>query len=319
MTVAIATIATDGMIFGAADTMLTSGDIEFEPIRSASPNLGKIAPLTASIMALWAGDAAIQAEIILSHLQPMVKAAIDKEKRWLGVEEVVFMYIDAYNMVKHRRAQTQILSPLGLTFDSFISRQKEMSPEFVQKVGRALSEFALSPIETIITGNEPNPIGDGTRPRIYKLQNDDAVCYDFIRFAAIGGGSRHAESHLMLSRHCSLTPPAQALLATYIAKKKSEIAPGVGTETNFAVIGSALGAFNWLPEHIMNQCHAAYEEWKKREAASIKTAENEFDSYLMSIAQAATRDQAEAQKEQPQTGPSTTDAPTPPPAAPANP
>src|ERR1700677_3845679 len=40
MTVCIAAIANNGVIVGAADTMLTSGDVEFEPFRQSRPRFG---------------------------------------------------------------------------------------------------------------------------------------------------------------------------------------------------------------------------------------------------------------------------------------
>jgi hypothetical protein len=80
MTVCIASICNGNTIIGAADRMITSGDIEFEPALDSLPvpaglnpidrgsyNLNtKIFALTRYIVALTAGDSGLQSEILQS-------------------------------------------------------------------------------------------------------------------------------------------------------------------------------------------------------------------------------------------------------------
>ena len=81
MTVCIAAICRNGVVLGASDRMLTAGDVQFEPERE------KIFPLTTSIVALTAGDASLQDEL-MSKLRVEIDRRIDAEKRWLTVQEV---------------------------------------------------------------------------------------------------------------------------------------------------------------------------------------------------------------------------------------
>src|SRR6266446_8708177 len=85
-------------------------------------------------------------------------------------------------------------------------------------------------------------IGDEVSPHIYTIHNTHISCDDRIGFSAIGSGSRHAESQFMLARHAWNRDTAETLLLTYSAKKDSEIAPGVGEETDLFMIGPAFGS-----------------------------------------------------------------------------
>ena len=58
MTVCIAAICNNSVIFGASDRMLTAGDIQFEP------QLQKNYLLTSKIVIQVAGDASVQAEVV---------------------------------------------------------------------------------------------------------------------------------------------------------------------------------------------------------------------------------------------------------------
>jgi hypothetical protein len=73
-------------------------------------------------------------------------------------------------------------------------------------------------------------------------------CNDGIGFAAIGIGARHAESQIMLNKHSWNSPSVDSALLGYIAKKRSEVAPGVGEGTDVFTIGPVVGSLVILPQ-----------------------------------------------------------------------
>lgn len=284
LTVCIAAIADNGMIVGASDTMLTAGDVEFEPAYQESPRLGKITNLTGSVVAMTAGNAAVQAEIIFHYLFPAISAWLKANpNRFIPVEEIVQLYADSYNQLRHKKAEFAILRRIGLTYDTFHANQKSYSPEFVDRITRALSGYELEPVETIIAGIEPalNPMETFTR--LYVLNGEDWSCFDTIRYASIGIGSRHASSHFMQSRHGASSPMADTLLSVYVAKKKSEVAPGVGNDTNMFVLGPALGSFTWVRTEIQAELDATYQELKRKQACATSEANDRTKKYLDEI------------------------------------
>jgi hypothetical protein len=118
--------------------MLTAGDIEFEPQQS------KIQPITNSIVAMIAGDSAMQQEVLLSlgaEVIPRIKA---EPKTWLSVRDVVDWYARSYSNAKLKRAENAILAPLGLNHDSFISRQHELDSDLVHRFCQRTNKLRCS-------------------------------------------------------------------------------------------------------------------------------------------------------------------------------
>lgn len=238
MTVCVATRCHENIVFGASDRMLTSGDVEFEP------DTAKIIPLTTSIVAMTAGDSAFQAEIIW-QLFSTLKIRLEKEpKKWLSVRDVAYLYQYCRTEIKKKRAEVSLLVPLGLDQNSFISRQKEMAPDFISKLIKELVNFNVPSIETILAGV------DDQGSHIYTILDDDIRCDDAVGFSAIGSGYWHANSQLMLARYHYEAPMADSLLLTYMAKKRAEVAPGVGKGTDMFTVGPQLGSYTRivLPE-----------------------------------------------------------------------
>lgn len=182
MTVCVAAMCDQaGVVVGAADRMLTSGDIEFEPPQT------KIVALTSSIAALVAGDAAFQIEI-MSRVQAEISEHLKVDpKVWLTVAEVSKMYEKHYAAVRRSQAEFRILAPLGLDSNSFIDRQRLMNSELVQKLASELLNFEVPETATIVTGVDT----DGAH--IYTARNGIISCDDVVGFSAIGAGANHAD------------------------------------------------------------------------------------------------------------------------------
>jgi hypothetical protein len=276
VTVCIATICNGNMIFGAADKMVTAGDIQFEP-----PDI-KIAAITSSIAVLTAGSSVLHAEILLKlRAEVSYRLAVDPDT-WLDVSDIAALYGDYYNEVRTKHAERSLLVPLGLTSDSFIARQQEMSPDFVKQIGAELINFNPGTIEAIITGV------DNTGPHIWTIWNEQATCYDRIAFVAIGKGEWHAKSQFMLARYARFWEMPEALLLTYTAKKRAEVAPGVGTDTDMFYIGPRLGSFTWVGDHVIDRLEAIYQNVRQQEAQIVAGANTEVNQYAQELAEAAT-------------------------------
>ena len=144
MTVCVATICdlTIGeqrfgpMIIGASDRMITAGDVQFE-IQLQAP---KLLGVTNSIVLMLAGDMAIQAELA-QGVSADVKERLEADKSWMTVRFVAESYVRRYNEAKRWRAENSILAPLGLTLDTFVGRQREMSSRLVSELASDLRAF----------------------------------------------------------------------------------------------------------------------------------------------------------------------------------
>lgn len=299
MTVCIAAICETGTIIGASDRMMTSGDVEFEPDLDSiqKPDLPpqisrtfnantKIYPITTSIVFMTAGDSGFQSEIIQDVIGVINQQVAHDKTRWISVKEMVDIYLNSYNEAKAKRAQQLVFAPYGLTKKEFLSQSGKISTQIVSEIIKKIEQFdSYFPqshgIETIIAGIDLSlspPAEAIASPHIYCVYNGDSVvCCDAVGFAAIGSGSRHAASQFMLAGHSPYSSSSETLLLTYLAKKRSEVAPGVGEGTDTFVLGPNLGTFAMfrnLPDLNMKEIERIYEsvDLGQREAFRIGMA-----------------------------------------------
>jgi len=274
MTVCIAAIYNGNSILGISDRMITAGDVQFEP---PSP---KIVDVTNSIVVMTAGDANIQTQL-LNTISPIIINKVNAEpQKWISVSEVADLYRNTYIKIRSDLAEKAILSPYGLDYDSFISRQKSMSDEFVNDLSYKLRQFSIEAAHTIVAGL------DESGPHIFVVRNDNVSCDDRVGFAAVGIGSNHAISHFMLSGYTRSSPEPKALLTIHQAKKKSEASPGVGQDTDMFVLGPNLGTFNMLvpvPDtslDVIKDMDGFYKKYKAKIARLDKETEIKIKDYL---------------------------------------
>jgi hypothetical protein len=239
MTVCIAAIAENAMVLAASDRMLTAGDIEFQPPRS------KIFRLTPSIITMASGDSSLNMEITHSVWRDVYERIEKDPTNWWKLSDVAHLYRYYYDTERVREAESSILVPLGLTAESFISRQDEMSEEFLRTTSNKLLSHTVNDLQVIICGL------DSEGPHIYVFDNGEISCRDGVGFAAIGAGEWHASSQLMFAGHTQFSSLATTLLLVYTAKKRAEVAPGVGETTDMFAVGAGLGHSTPVaPEHL---------------------------------------------------------------------
>ena len=229
MTVCVAAICEGNILIGASDRMITFGDIQFQP---PTP---KIYNLTSSINVMTSGDAAFQGEFLQSAYAEVLQRITDRPHDWLTVNEAVQIIIRHRNEAKAQRAEAAILAPLALDRPGFLQGMHGLGDELAKTVATDMVQFAVPQTALIVCGI------DGTGAHIYSIFDGVPYCNDTMAFAAIGMGTRHAESQFMLTEHARHRSISETLLLVYSAKKRAEIAPGVGTVTDMFTGGANLG------------------------------------------------------------------------------
>jgi hypothetical protein len=295
VTVCVAAISEEAMLFGASDRMITSGDIQFQPPQT------KLFNLTSSIVMMSAGDVALQSEVIYGVRQ-IVNARIEQEPlNWWNVSDIGELYRKSYNQVCARLREQQLLAPLGLTSETFLSRQREMAPTLVEKIATELINSENPTVQTIITGI------DNTGPHIYVANGGSITCQDGVGFAAIGAGYWHADSQLMFAEHTRRRDMAETLLSVYAAKKRAEVAPGVGENTDMFTIGPALGSYVTMRSDVIEKLDELYRQMQAKFDTATKEANEQVKKYVEEIIAAATPTQQEAGSSDNSDGPEATD------------
>jgi len=264
--------------------MLTAGDVQFEPQQS------KIWRITTSIALLVAGDISLHSEIY-NRLLPLVKKKIEEQPpTWIEVLWTAESYSRIYYELRSERIEKEILFPLGLNSETFISRQKELSSSIIDDIAYKINKLFLPSVGAIIAGNDKNPDpipnkpdnGIGS-PHLYIFDNGRITCNDKVGFAAIGAGYWHANSQFMFNGHTRSASEPVTLLNTYWAKKRAEVAPGVGVETDMFVISPHLGSYEVISEKIINDVDKIYQKNQKSINKMNSSIENSLANYLAEL------------------------------------
>jgi hypothetical protein len=257
------------------------GDITFEP------PVAKILPITNSIAVMTSGDQNIQMQVFQEASKIVGEKISADPSKWIAVSEVTEIYSSCFYKLRNKLIENRVLSQYDLTMDSFISRQKEMSSEFVDMITTNIDRFDVDymrgqSIETIIAGI------DDLGPHIYVAEDGKIDCYDKLGFASVGIGSFHANSHFMLSKYSKFSIESTALLTIHQAKKKSEVSPGVGKETDMCIIGPQKGSFTQLLPFsgldIVGDLDKFYGRYTKAIDRLNKSTENQIKDYLTQLA-----------------------------------
>lgn len=274
MTVCVAAIAR-GIIFCASDQMITAGDIQFEPQQT------KAYPLTNSIVAQVAGDASIQSQIMQSVGAEVKKRIRAAPKIWLNVRDIAELYRHYYEELRIMHSEHDILAPLTLDRHTWISRQKEMDSELITKIATELMNYEWEETAVIFSGI------DSSGAHIYVARNGVISCQDSVGFAAIGAGEWHANSQLMFAGHTKEKSVPETLLLVYSAKRRAEVAPGVGKGTDMFAIGPSVGSFSPIISEIEG-LEKIYLDEQKRHNRAAMAARRQADRYVQEIVKRAT-------------------------------
>jgi 20S proteasome alpha/beta subunit len=271
MTVCVA-IITEGMIFTAADRMLSTPETKFEPATQ------KIGFINQSLAVMFSGDPALHAEVSAVFVPDIVGRIALAPNNSIAIKDAADLYAAHWHAIRRKRAAAAHLEPLGLTFDSFISRQREMEPSLLAKVAQSLLDYRTSSVHVIIAGID---MRFGTpAPSVYAVLDGNVISADSIGFAAIGTGARHADSRFMLAGYSAETPVAEALLHLYSAKRDAETSPSVGATTDFYLIGPSLNYADRLSEKLVQKLDEEHRKSKDAEATVRESAKAEMRSYV---------------------------------------
>lgn len=280
MTVCVAAICQKAMIICASDRMLTAGDIQFEPQQP------KVWVLPPSILMLSAGDPGLHAEVFY-RISDEVRGRGEEEAGNLAVGEIADLYSRFCGEALLRRAEIAVLSPHGLSADTFIARQKEMEPSFIERTASKMENFqSLEHVEVIICGV------DQVGTHVYVVEDEKITCRDPVGFAAVGAGGGHADSQMMLGGHTNGKSFAETLLLTYLAKKRAEVAPGVGEATDMFVIGPGRSFTLLSPTHF-DRLHAEYKKVARAEARANQRGKERISEYIEGVLKSITAQQAQ--------------------------
>jgi 20S proteasome alpha/beta subunit len=213
-----------GAVVVAADRMVTMGNlVEFEH------EIPKAIEVTSRCVALIAGDALGGAQVArdaASHFATNPGAQI---------AEIVGFLASQYSIRRDERIEHMFFRPRGITKDEFYrgGLQRRMIQPLTGQIDNHVASYDYG-VEMLVAG------ADGDRAHLYAITNPGGISTDFrqIGFGAIGSGALHAVQALIGLGHNGTKSINEAVFSVYAAKRRSEVAPGVGLDTDLLLIDS---------------------------------------------------------------------------------
>lgn len=284
VTVCIAAICTMPLNFGlgiiaCSDRMITSGDIEFQPQQAKAYHFLPMAP---AALALIAGNVSPSIAICDATYRRLKSNPVTK------VRVIADMYATEFANHQRELAQREVLDPYKLTHDKFLAKQLLLDPGFVHRIGNELVGVSVG-TATIIAGV------DDEGAHLYLVQ-DRAVltgstlpgttqCENATGFVAIGGGSHHAYSQFSLANYDRNWPVSRALFLLYSAKRRAEVAPGVGEKADWFFITK--NGHDRLNTTIIDELEKEYVLARKAEAETQSGIDARIEAFVQDIVKPA--------------------------------
>jgi len=233
----------------ATDRMVSLGGfIEFE---HAVPKM-----MTASTraLAMSAGDALIGTQILREVVASLTGSPT--------ILEMAQQLAANYAATRTARLEQNLLALRGLTLQSFYGAHNSLSPQIVMMLDQQMQQFNLG-VEVVLAGV------DESGAHIYSVQNpgQPQTLHDVIGYVAIGSGAIHAIQSMIGFGHTGDADYHETVFRVYASKRRSEVAPGVGLDTDMAVIEA--GGIHWLSGEELEQLRGIYEEFEGSTTAAL--------------------------------------------------
>lgn len=235
----------------AADRMFTDGGLRIEYEGAFRKRLS----LPNNVWIFVAGSMTVHTAVIRRLLSEIEGQPPYSDKR------IADAYVRHLNAHLLEEAERLYLAPFGLTLQTFQSSQQTLDSGLVNDLNRHLAEHSQKvEFDALVVGVSQ------TRPTLISIDRTGLMTFhDDIGFAAIGVGDIHAASHCMQSEYSRFDKFAAAVWRTFHAKKRAEVAPGVGRATDVLVV---LHDGCFMPSKaVMEFLEAAWESHLKNVAA----------------------------------------------------
>ncbi len=261
MTVCIAAMCggeDDARVVVAADRLVTSaGFMEFEHAGS------KIVELSGKALVMVAGNTNDGMRLVNEAAQEM-DGALD------AIPEVAEFLGKQYAAARLHRAEQGLLKTRGLDLESFYNLHNSLHPQVVMLLDNGLAQWDLG-VELLLAGI------DDRGAHIHTNHNPGGGNQDHmaIGWAGIGSGAVHVLQSMAGFGHGADADYGQTLFRVYASKRRAEVAPGVGLETDVAVINQ--DGIKRLSETELDDLGKIYDTFVSTTDSELKKQLDAFD------------------------------------------
>lgn len=264
MTICIAALyeQNEGIV-AISDRMLTAGDIEFEQDSLKMEMLGK------NCIALLAGSALVPTDVF-RQLPTKVK------KQGGSIDTVVDSLKDAFVKVRTKRIDERVFRPRNLSIQDFRTKRDQIGSELYFMLEGSLTDSDSRLSVYIIVATH-----DADGAHICYIQDPGTSDpFDAIGFCTIGSGEDHAINAFVRANYTKNMAFEQVLYLIYEAKRKAEVAPGVGRQCDIVVVDSR--GVQTLDDEVLTSLEEVYskkDDLEKKNSQEIKPLVDELKRF----------------------------------------
>jgi hypothetical protein len=208
-------------VIGLTDRMLSTSDMTLTFERDEP----KIETVTNKSAILTAGTLD-EPDLI----RDVKERARGKEK----IAEIAELFKEAYQNLRVKHIEDEILNPLAgvRTFTDYHEKQKMLHDSLVFDLNERIKKYSIGLTLLLIGMDEQGG-------HIIQIANPGMWrSYDNLGFLCLGMGDRHADNVFAWYKYQSAMPLNDAIYIAFEAKKKAEVAGGVGQATDMITIDS---------------------------------------------------------------------------------
>lgn len=226
MTICIAALYGDGSgVVLASDRMVTAHfPIGYEFEHSENTKIVELG-CDGMVRALIAGDVLRGNEIL-----DAARAKLASKEGGFTASEAAEAIRVSYQEIRLANIICRELEPRGLDLNSYYGRHQKLSPQVVQLIDQALYTVDIR-VEILIAGQNGDVYTVHTVLNPGTIQNNSSIGH-----AAIGSGAPHALYSLIENFYTRSMNREKVVELVEQAKKRSQVAPGVGSETTLVVV-----------------------------------------------------------------------------------
>jgi 20S proteasome alpha/beta subunit len=266
MTICLALVCESGKsLVAVADRMVSVESLSLEFEQGAR----KIEQIGEGFAALTAGDALAHTDLLDDAREKVSGLHQPSVREVAGAVEECF--------ARHRQnlAEKLVLRRIGLDYQSFLEQQQTLSDVLVMGLSTEYRAVELG-VELLVGGV------DLSGAHLYGISDPGiAECYDSIGYAAIGSGLPHAEGFLTEADYSPQISLNRGIWLAYVAKKRSERAPGVGSRfTDILTIDTA-GRISFLNSVVLGKLDSVYQAYSQNLTAAYHSVQQAIDEIAL--------------------------------------
>ena len=181
-----------------------------------------------------------------------------------GVREIAAAVEECFMQHRQALAEKLVLRRVGLDYTTFLEQQQNLADSLVLGLSSEYGAIELG-VELLVVGV------DSSGAHIYNISDPGtAECFDSIGYAVIGSGQPHAEGFLNEADYSPGISLTRGIWLAYVAKRRSERAPGVGSRFTDIVTITLQDGVNFLNLASLNGLDTIYQgDIQQLEEASL--------------------------------------------------